>query len=95
MVVDVIVHALLLCCRTAINSQSGVRTPAGGLWTAAVVILALAVLTPYFTYIPQAALAAVIICAVIQMVDYEVLPKLWKVKSKYPYLNIRSTVPSQ
>jgi len=66
--------------RTAINSQSGVRTPAGGIWTAAVILLALGVLTPYFFYIPQSALAAVIICAVLPMFEYEIVPKLFKVK---------------
>ncbi|GFR74065.1 sodium-independent sulfate anion transporter [Elysia marginata] len=63
--------------RTAVNSQSGVRTPLGGVWTGALVILALVVLTPYFYYIPKAALAGVIIAAVIQMVDYEIVRKLW------------------
>ena len=72
----------LLCYRTAINSQSGVRTPAGGLWTGALVIVAIVVLTPYFAYIPEAVLAAVIIAAVIQMVEYEVVLTLWRVKSK-------------
>lgn len=73
--------------RTAINSQSGVRTPAGGIWTAAVILLALGVLTPYFFYIPQSALAAVIICAVLPMFEYEIVPKLFKVKSKYKFIS--------
>ena len=34
--------------RTAVNSTSGVRTPAGGIVTGTLVILALAFLTPYF-----------------------------------------------
>ena len=68
--------------RTAINSQSGVRTPAGGLWTGALVIVAIVVLTPYFYYIPQSALAAVIIMAVIQMVDYDILLTLWRGKRR-------------
>lgn len=34
--------------RTAVNATSGVRTPAGGIVTGTVVVLALAVLTPYF-----------------------------------------------
>lgn len=63
--------------RTAVNSQSGVRTPLGGVWTGALVILALIVLTPYFYYIPKAALAGVIIAAVVQMVDYQIVKKLW------------------
>lgn len=74
-----------LIYRTAINSQSGVRTPVGSVWTGILVLLALAVLTPYFFYIPQASLAAVIICAVILMVDYEIIIKLFKVKSEYTH----------
>ncbi|XP_070180155.1 sodium-independent sulfate anion transporter-like [Littorina saxatilis] len=64
--------------RTAVNSQSGVKTPAGGLFTGALILLALAVLVQYCYYIPKAALAAVIIMAVIQMVDYKILPVLWR-----------------
>ncbi|KAL5017931.1 hypothetical protein ScPMuIL_003653 [Solemya velum] len=66
--------------RTAVNSQSGVRTPASGVFTGALVLLALQVLTPLFYYIPTAALSAVIIAAVIQMIDYKVLRILWKYK---------------
>lgn len=64
--------------RTAVNSQSGVRTPMGGVFTGALIILALQVLTPWFYYIPKAALAAVIISAVIQMVDYKIVATLWR-----------------
>ncbi|XP_033749910.1 sodium-independent sulfate anion transporter-like isoform X2 [Pecten maximus] len=64
--------------RTAVNSQSGVKTPASGLVTGAVVLLALQFLTPLFFFIPKAALSAVIISAVIQMVDYKIVKKLWK-----------------
>lgn len=65
--------------RTAVNSQSGVRTPMSGVITGAVIILALQFLTPLFKFIPKSALSAVIISAVIQMVDYEILKKFWKV----------------
>ncbi|XP_076444459.1 sodium-independent sulfate anion transporter-like isoform X2 [Babylonia areolata] len=64
--------------RTAVNSQSGVKTPAGGLFTGALILLALQVLVPYCYYIPKSALAAVIIMAVIQMVDYKILLVLWR-----------------
>ena len=67
--------------RTAVNSQSGVRTPMGGVFTGGLVILALCVLTPWFYYIPKAALAAVIISAVIQMVDYKIVATLWRANS--------------
>ena len=66
--------------RTAVNSQSGVRTPAGGIVTGSLVLLALAFLTPLFYYIPAAALAAVIISAVLQMVEYQIVIHIWKIK---------------
>lgn len=65
--------------RTAVNSQSNVRTPAGGLFTGALILLALQLLVPYCYYIPKSALAAVIIMAVIQMVDYHILRILWRI----------------
>ncbi|XP_055861214.1 sodium-independent sulfate anion transporter-like isoform X3 [Biomphalaria glabrata] len=68
--------------RTAVNSQSGVRTPMGGVWTGGLVILALCVLTPWFYYIPKSALAAVIISAVIPMVEYHTVIELWRANSK-------------
>ncbi|PAA88632.1 hypothetical protein BOX15_Mlig029425g1 [Macrostomum lignano] len=63
--------------RTAINYQSGVRTPAGGIFTGTLVLLALALLGDLFQFIPQAALAAVIIVAVLQMTDFRMLRRLW------------------
>ncbi|XP_060581576.1 sodium-independent sulfate anion transporter-like isoform X2 [Ruditapes philippinarum] len=66
--------------RTAVNSQSGVRTPMSGVFTGGVILLSLAFLTPLFKFIPKSALSAVIISAVIQMVDYEILPKFWNIQ---------------
>ncbi|XP_070580310.1 sodium-independent sulfate anion transporter-like [Ptychodera flava] len=66
--------------RTAVNSQSGVMTPMGGVFTGLLVIISLAVLTPLFFFIPKSALAAVIICAVIAMFDHKTIKKLWRVK---------------
>lgn len=50
--------------RTAIKSKAGVRTPFAGVITAIVVLLAIYALTELFFYIPEAALGAVIIHAV-------------------------------
>uniref|UniRef100_A0A672Y4C2 SLC26A/SulP transporter domain-containing protein n=1 Tax=Sphaeramia orbicularis TaxID=375764 RepID=A0A672Y4C2_9TELE len=66
--------------RTAVNSQTGVYTPAGGIVTSAIVLLSLAYLMPAFYYIPKASLAAVIICAVAPMVDYRVVAKMWRIR---------------
>jgi sodium-independent sulfate anion transporter 11 len=64
--------------RSAVNHASGVKTPIGGIYTGILVILALSVLTPYFRFIPRAALSAVIISAVIFMIEYEVIKPLWR-----------------
>ncbi|XP_008278510.1 sodium-independent sulfate anion transporter [Stegastes partitus] len=66
--------------RTAVNSQTGVCTPAGGIVTSVIVLLSLAFLMPAFYYIPKASLAAVIICAVAPMVDFHVVAKMWKIR---------------
>nr|OQO17253.1 hypothetical protein B0A51_14696 [Rachicladosporium sp. CCFEE 5018] len=50
--------------RTAIKAKAGVRTPFAGVITAVIVLLALYALPVVFFYIPQAALSAVIIHAV-------------------------------
>ncbi|KAM6939542.1 sodium-independent sulfate anion transporter [Xenentodon cancila] len=65
--------------RTAVNSQTGVCTPAGGIITSLIVLLSLQFLMTAFYYIPKACLAAVIICAVAPMVDYCVVTQMWKI----------------
>ncbi|KAI0195965.1 sulfate permease [Astrocystis sublimbata] len=50
--------------RTAIKSKAGVRTPFAGVITGVIVLLAIYALTAVFYYIPNAALSAVIIHAV-------------------------------
>jgi solute carrier family 26 (sodium-independent sulfate anion transporter), member 11 len=54
--------------RSALQHQSGVRTPASGIVAAVVVVVALYGLTPAFFWIPTAALSAVIIHAVAGLV---------------------------
>ncbi|EDV20778.1 Sodium-independent sulfate anion transporter [Trichoplax sp. H2] len=66
--------------RSAVNSASGVRTTLAGLFTGGIVLLALAFLTNWFYYIPKAALAAIIITAVLSMIDFSIVRKLWRVK---------------
>lgn len=66
--------------RTAVNSQTGVCTPAGGIVTSVIVLFSLAFLMQAFYYIPKASLAAVIICAVAPMVDYRVVAKMWRIR---------------
>ncbi|XP_003708291.1 sodium-independent sulfate anion transporter [Megachile rotundata] len=68
--------------RSAVNHASGVKTPMGGLYTGVLILLALGLLTPYFYFIPKASLSAVIICAVIYMIEYEVIKLIWKSSKK-------------
>lgn len=68
--------------RGAVNNSSGVRTPMGGIYTGIIVLLALQVFTPFFFYIPRAALAAVIIAAVVFMIEIKVVKPMWRSKSK-------------
>lgn len=56
--------------RSAVNNNSGVRTPLGGVVTGGLVLLALGTLAPYFHYIPQTALASTIIAAVIPLIRF-------------------------
>ncbi|XP_060027827.1 sodium-independent sulfate anion transporter isoform X4 [Erinaceus europaeus] len=66
--------------RTAVNAQSGVCTPAGGLVTGVLVLLSLGYLTSLFYFIPKSALAAVIIMAVVPLFDTKIFGTLWHVK---------------
>nr|XP_021193420.2 sodium-independent sulfate anion transporter [Helicoverpa armigera] len=66
--------------RGAVNHASGVATTAGGLYTGALVLLSLQYFTPYFYYIPKASLAAVIIAAVVFMMELHVFKPIWRTK---------------
>lgn len=67
--------------RTTVNHSSGVQSPLGGLITGVMVLLSLQFLTPYFYFIPKASLGAVIVCAVMNMVEFSVLYPMWRTKS--------------
>ena len=54
--------------RTAIKSKAGVRTPLAGVITAIVVLLAIYALPAVFFYVPSAALSAVVIHAVFDLI---------------------------
>lgn len=66
--------------RTAVNSQSGVKTPLAGLFTGALVLIATQFLAPFFHYIPKACLGAIIISAVLPVTDFPLIKTLWNVK---------------
>ncbi|XP_072043025.1 sodium-independent sulfate anion transporter-like [Amphiura filiformis] len=66
--------------RSAIQSQSGAKTPAAGVVCGAVVLIALAFVTPAFYFIPKAALAAVIIMALVRMINIQSIVNLWIIR---------------
>lgn len=55
--------------RTAVNDTAGARTPLASLITAGIVLGTIAFLTPLFASLPNAALGAIIIMAVIGLID--------------------------
>ncbi|GAV04435.1 hypothetical protein RvY_14710 [Ramazzottius varieornatus] len=65
--------------RTALNAESGVRTPLSGIFTGVSVLIAMSILSPVLQYIPKAGLAAVIISAIFVMIDFRIFLDLWRV----------------
>ena len=63
--------------RSIVNFDSGARSPAAGLITAAAIAVALLVLTPALYFLPNATLAAIIVVAVAGLLDFRALPRTW------------------
>ncbi|GLT66914.1 hypothetical protein SLA2020_392540 [Shorea laevis] len=68
--------------RSAVNHESGAKTGLSGIIAGLIMGCALLFLTPLFEHIPQCALAAIVISAVISLVDYEEAIFLWRVNKK-------------
>ncbi|OQV19905.1 Sodium-independent sulfate anion transporter [Hypsibius exemplaris] len=68
--------------RSALKAQSGVRTPLGCTWTGAFVLLAMAVISPAFKYVPKAALSAVIMAAILILFEFKIFKDLWLINKK-------------
>ncbi|KAI4389215.1 hypothetical protein MLD38_001464 [Melastoma candidum] len=64
--------------RTAVNYMAGCHTAVSNLVMSFVVFLTLEFITPLFKYTPNAILAAIIISAVINLIDYEAAILIWK-----------------
>ncbi|KAK9874718.1 hypothetical protein WA026_005535 [Henosepilachna vigintioctopunctata] len=69
---------------------SSMPTQAGGILTSSLVILTLAFLTPVLFYIPKTSLAALIISAIIFMMEYEVVIPIWR-SSKGDFVTLSVT----
>ncbi|XP_078429472.1 sulfate transporter 4.1, chloroplastic-like [Wolffia australiana] len=68
--------------RSAVNHESGAKTGLSGLTMGVVMVCALLFLTQLFTDIPQCALAAIVISAVMGLVDYDEAIFLWRVDKR-------------
>lgn len=66
--------------RSAVNHASGVQTTLGGIFTGAVVLLSLGVLTKTFFFIPKTSLAAVIIAAMFTMMEFRKVVEIYKTR---------------
>ncbi|MBM7477380.1 SulP family inorganic anion transporter [Oerskovia jenensis] len=64
--------------KTAVNGGAGARSQVSGLVAAALTLLTLLFLTPVFESLPEATLAAVVIAAVIELVDVKALRRLFR-----------------
>jgi len=64
--------------KTAVNGSAGARTQLSGLIVAALSILTLLALTGLFEDLPETTLAAIVIAAVIELVDYRALIDLYR-----------------
>jgi sulfate permease, SulP family len=63
--------------RSIVNFDAGAATPAAGALTALGIALALLLLTPLMYFLPNATLAAIIIVAVLSLLDFGALPRTW------------------
>lgn len=64
--------------KTAVNGGAGARTQMSGLVVAVLTIVTLLFLTGLFEQLPDAALAAVVIAALIELVDFRLLKQYWR-----------------
>ncbi|KAI3727220.1 hypothetical protein L1987_67031 [Smallanthus sonchifolius] len=65
--------------RSAVNTNAGAKTVVSNIIMASTVLVTLLFLMPLFYYTPNLILAAIIITAVIGLIDYQSAIRLWKV----------------
>ena len=63
--------------RSAVNFNAGARTGMSAVFTGLIVLLTLLFLTPLLYHLPQAALAAVIIMAVVGLINFGAIKHAW------------------
>ncbi len=68
--------------RSAVNKEAGSKTNLGGLFTVSLIVLTLLFLTPYFYYLPKAALGSIIIVAIFGLIDIKYVRQLSKIDTR-------------
>ncbi|HEY1485249.1 MAG TPA: SulP family inorganic anion transporter [Micromonosporaceae bacterium] len=68
--------------KTAVNGGAGARSQVSGLLVAVLTIITLLFLTGLFQKLPEATLAAVVIAAVVELIDFAALRRLYHVYSR-------------
>ncbi|XP_054742797.1 sodium-independent sulfate anion transporter [Anastrepha obliqua] len=64
--------------RYAISNACGLKTPMANLYLGVIVLLALGFLSPYFNYIPESTLAAILMCSIVTLLDFQLPRRLWR-----------------
>ncbi len=77
--------------RSVVNFDAGAATPAASLFAAAGMALAALYLAPYLYHLPRATLAAVILVAVFQLIDFSHLRRAWRY-SRGDFMAIATTI---
>ena len=66
--------------RTAVNNEAGAKTGVAALISALIVAIILTFFTDWFYYLPKSVLGAIIIVAVIKLIDYKYAIRLYKIQ---------------
>jgi MFS superfamily sulfate permease-like transporter len=68
--------------KTAVNASAGARSQVSGLVVAAMTVITLLLLTGLFESLPEATLAAVVLAALVELVDFPALARLYRVYTR-------------
>ncbi len=77
--------------RSIVNFDAGAETPAASFFTAIGILLAVLLLTPMLAWLPNATLAAIIIVAVMNLIDFSILRLTW-VYSRTDFIAVLTTI---
>lgn len=64
--------------RSAVNKEAGANTGLSSIIAAGILVVVVVFLTPIFYYLPNAALAAIILVSVINLIDVQSVRQLWR-----------------